>query len=43
MNTTENLIQIDSGPVPTQPLNTLVKPIKFPSQPQEWKIVSLRE
>jgi hypothetical protein len=27
----------------TQPQNTLVKPIKFPNQPQEWKIISLRE
>ena len=37
MNTTENLI---STP---QIANQLVKPIKFPAQPQEWKIVSLRE
>lgn len=27
----------------SQPTNTIVKPIKFPAQPQEWKIVSLRE
>ena len=26
-----------------QPLNHIVKPVKFPVQPQEWKIVSLRE
>ena len=37
MNTTEN---INSTP---QPLNNIVKPLKFPPQPQEWKIVSLRE
>ena len=43
MNTTENLIQTEFGSAPAQPLNQLVKPIKFPSQPQEWKIVSLRE
>jgi proteasome lid subunit RPN8/RPN11 len=37
MNTTENFV---STP---QPSNNIVKPIKFPPQPQEWKIVSLRE
>jgi DNA repair protein RadC len=37
MNTTEN---ITSTP---QPPNNIVQPVKFPSQPQEWKIVSLRE
>jgi len=37
MNTTENLF---STP---QVQNNIVKPIKFPPQPQEWKIVSLRE
>jgi proteasome lid subunit RPN8/RPN11 len=37
MNTTENL---NSTP---QPTNNIVQPIKFPQQPQEWKIVSLRE
>lgn len=37
MNTTENLI---SNP---QISNQIVKPVQFPSQPQEWKIVSLRE
>ncbi|HWY31097.1 MAG TPA: JAB domain-containing protein [Candidatus Acidoferrum sp.] len=37
MNTTEN-------PGSTlQPSNDLVRPIKLPSQPQEWKIISLRE
>ncbi|HTQ50637.1 MAG TPA: JAB domain-containing protein [Candidatus Acidoferrales bacterium] len=37
MNTTENII---STP---QVQNNIVKPVKFPPQPQEWKIVSLRE
>ena len=37
MNTTENFV---STP---QPENNIVKPVKFPPQPQEWKIVSLRE
>ncbi|MGH7954251.1 MAG: JAB domain-containing protein [Limisphaerales bacterium] len=37
MNTTENFV---STP---QVENNIVKPIKFPPQPQEWKIVSLRE
>jgi DNA repair protein RadC len=37
MNMTENLI------APIQTATQLVQPIKFPSQPQEWKIVSLRE
>jgi len=37
MNTTENNL-----PTP-QVENNIVKPIKFPSQPQEWKIISLRE
>jgi hypothetical protein len=26
-----------------QPVNQLVKPVQFPAQSQEWKIVSLRE
>jgi DNA repair protein RadC len=43
MNTTETLIQTTSHLIPTPALDQLVKPIKFPSQPQEWKIVSLRE
>jgi hypothetical protein len=43
MNTTENLIS-NGCPTPApQPANEIVKPIKFPAQPQEWKIVSLRE
>ena len=37
MNTTENIIATP------QVENNIVKPIKFPPQPQEWKIVSLRE
>jgi hypothetical protein len=37
MNTPEN---INSTP---QPPNNIVKSVKFPPQPQEWKIVSLRE
>ena len=37
MNTTENI-----NPTP-QPTNHIVKSVKFPPQPQEWKIVSLRE
>jgi DNA repair protein RadC len=37
MNTSENFVS-------TPPVeNDVVKPIKFPPQPQEWKIVSLRE
>src|ERR1035441_6215965 len=43
MNTTENLIQTELSPTPAQPVNQLVKPLRFPAQPQEWKIVSLRE
>src|ERR1035441_8192881 len=43
MNTTENLIQTELSPAPAQPVNQLVKPLRFPAQPQEWKIVSLRE
>jgi hypothetical protein len=43
MNTTETLISTEC-PAPThQPLNQIVKSFKFPAQPQEWKIVSLRE
>lgn len=42
MNTTEN--QIAGGSAgPNQAIASMVKPFKFPSQPQEWKIVSLRE
>jgi DNA repair protein RadC len=43
MNTTEPFISLECTAITTQPQNTLVKPIKFPSQPQEWKIISLRE
>ena len=43
MNTTENLISTGCPAVAPQPTNQIVKPIKFPAQPQEWKIVSLRE
>lgn len=44
MTTTESLIatQCHEDP-PQQPKNKIVKPVKFPAQPQEWKIVSLRE
>jgi DNA repair protein RadC len=41
MNTTENLIATTCNP--PQPTSSIIKPVKFPSQPQEWKIVSLRE
>lgn len=43
MNTTENLISTGCPAIAPQPTNSIVKPIKFPAQPQEWKIVSLRE
>ncbi len=43
MNTTENLIATGCPTAALQPQNKIVKPIKFPPQPQEWKIVSLRE
>ena len=43
MNTTENLITTGCPAVAQQPINKIIKPIKFPAQPQEWKIVSLRE
>ena len=43
MNTTENLIATGCPATAPQPANQIVKPIKFPAQPQEWKIVSLRE
>lgn len=41
MNTTENLIATGSPAIAPQPENNIVKPIKFPAQPQEWKIVSV--
>ena len=43
MNTNENLISTGCPTTAPQPINQLVKPVKFPAQPQEWKIVSLRE
>ena len=43
MNTTEDLISTGCPTIAPQPANNIVKPIKFPAQPQEWKIVSLRE
>jgi hypothetical protein len=43
MNTTENLISIGCPATAPQPINQVIKPVKFPAQPQEWKIVSLRE
>ncbi len=43
MNTTEDLIAAGCPAVAPQPINKVIKPIKFPAQPQEWKIVSLRE
>src|SRR2546426_7312781 len=43
MNTTEDLTTTGCPAVTPQPINKIVKPVKFPAQPQEWKIVSLRE
>jgi hypothetical protein len=43
MNTNENLISTGCPAAAPQPVNQLVKLVKFPAQPQEWKIVSLRE
>src|SRR5216110_3288112 len=43
MNTTETLISTGCPATAPQPANNLVKPFKFPAQPQEWKIVSFRE
>jgi hypothetical protein len=43
MNTTENLISTGCPANAPQPHNQIVKAFKFPAQPQEWKIVSLRE
>jgi hypothetical protein len=43
MNTTENLIAIGCPATVQKPVNQVIKPVKFPAQPQEWKIVSLRE
>jgi DNA repair protein RadC len=43
MNTSENLTTSGSPVTIPSPESQLVKPVRFPSQPQEWKIVSLRE
>jgi hypothetical protein len=43
MNTTENLTSTGCLAVAPQPINQIIKPIRFPAHPQEWKIVSLRE
>jgi len=43
MNTTENLIATGSTATNPQPINQVIKTIKFPAQPQERKIVSLSE
>jgi len=43
MNTTENLISTGFPATAPQPVNQVIKPVRFPAQPQEWKIVSLRE
>ena len=43
MNTTENLTVNNCPPATPQPVNQVIKPVKFPAQPQEWKIISLRE
>jgi len=43
MNTNENLLNFGCPAIAPQLENKIVKPIKFPPQPQEWKIVSLRE
>jgi proteasome lid subunit RPN8/RPN11 len=43
MNTTKNYIQTELNPALAQPVNQIVKPIKYSNEPQEWKIISLRE
>jgi predicted transglutaminase-like protease len=43
MNTTEDLITTGCAAIAPHPINKVIKLIKFPAQPQEWKIVSLRE
>jgi hypothetical protein len=43
VNTTENLISIGCPAVAPQPGNEVIKPIEFPAQRKEWKIVSFRE
>src|SRR5690242_9776827 len=49
MNTTENLNSTEITSIPAQPkvptliANNVNKPIKFSSQPHEYKVISLRE
>jgi DNA repair protein RadC len=43
MNTTESIIESPAVITTSQPVNAVVKPVKFSNQPQEWKIISLRE
>ena len=43
MNTTEELSATECPAIAPKLANKIVKPIKFPSQPHEWKIVSLKE
>jgi DNA repair protein RadC len=43
MNTSENLTATGCPAIAPQPINQIIKPLKFPAHPQEWKIVSLRE
>jgi len=49
MNTTENLYSTEITSIPEQPKaatlirNHIIKPIKFSSQPHEYKVISLRE
>src|SRR6516162_8666656 len=43
MNTNENITPRQCTLWPAEPLQNVVKPVRFPQQPQEWKIVSLRE
>jgi hypothetical protein len=43
MNTTENLTTTGCPAIAPQPINQIIKPLKFPAHPQERKIVSLRE
>jgi DNA repair protein RadC len=43
MNTTETLTSTGCPAPAPQPTHQIVKPFKFPAQPQEWRIVSLRE
>jgi len=49
MNTIENLISTEITSTPAQPKaathisNNIIKPVKFSSQPHEYKVISLRE